>query len=539
MTNPLDVARDAVHEHRWRDALDAFASIDVGVLAPDDLERFATAAYLVGDDERSGDVWPRAHQAFLEQGDPASAARCAFRHACGLFFRGDMAPAMGWIARGKRVLDESGVDTVERGWPLTLENLPVMFSGDAAAALPRFEEAFEIGRRFNDPTAMSLSRVALGQAYILTGRVGEGLALLDEAMVSVSSGEVSPLMAGIAYCAVITTCQELFDLRRAREWTTALTRWCDAQQGLVPFRGNCLVHRCEIFQLQGQWQNADEEAQRACDWLAGPPPWDSLGAAAYQLGEVRRVRGDFAGAEEAYRTASRAGREPEPGMSLLRLAQGRADAAASAIRRVLDETQDPAARARILPAAVEIHLAVDDVAEARAAADELGRTAEMFDAPLLRALAGHALGAVLLAEGDHRGALTTLRAASGVWRELDAPYETARARELLADACRAAGDEATADLELDAARACYEDLGAAPDVARLTGGKPSAGGLTTREVEVLRLVASGKTNRQVATELVLSEKTVARHVANIFTKLGVSSRTAATAYAYEHGIVST
>jgi DNA-binding CsgD family transcriptional regulator len=422
-------------------------------------------------------------------------------------------------------------------------NLGVMYSGDPAAARPHLREAFEIARRFKEPTAMAMSRVALGQCEIMLGDVSGGLSLLDEAMAIVASGGVNPIFVGIAYCATIGACQDVFDARRAREWTSALSRWCDEQQGLVPFRGNCLVHRCEIFQLHGEWSRAQDAAEAACELLAGPPPWDILGYAAFSLGELLRLQGDAPGAEDAYRRASRFGHDPEPGMSRLLLAQGRTDQAALTIKRVLDERHDPPSRARSLPAAVEILLAAGDVADARVCADELDRLAgEMGGAPLLAGSADHAAGSVLLAEGRAREALVRLRAAADTWRTLDVPYEMARTRTAIGLACASVGDTTTADLEFEAARTVFAELGASPDVARLEllsggGRKTAPGGLTGREIEVLRLVATGNTNRGIASELVLSEKTVARHVANIFTKLGVTSRSGATAWAYEHHLL--
>ena len=348
------------------------------------------------------------------------------------------------------------------------------------------------------------------------------------------------MLAGIAYCQVIALCQAVFDLRRAREWTEALTRWCDAQPDLVPFRGNCLVHRCEIFQLQGAWLDALDSARRACEWLAGPPVWDALGSAYYQLAEIQRLRGELAEAQESYRQASLAGRDPEPGMSLLRLAQGRVDLALPAIRRALEEAQDPANRSRLLPGGVEVMLEAEEVGAARAAADELAGIAAQLDVPYLHALAADTSGAVLLAEGDPRAALTKLRTAHRRWRDLEAPHQVARVRLLIGVACRRLGDGASAELEFEAARGVLEELGAAPDLerlARVSGLSGTGGPLSRREREVLMLVAAGKTNRAIAAELFISEKTVARHVSNIFTKLRLSSRAEATAYAYRHGLV--
>ena len=497
---------------------------------------------MVGKDDACEYAWTRAHHYYMRRQNPAAASRCAFWQACGMYFRGDLAPAMGWVARGRRVLEATEVDCVEHAWLLFLTALPILFQGDPETAHSSFVEAGKIAERFADPDVMTLSKLGRGQSLIMQQQTAEGVALLDELMVAVISGEVSPIIAGIGYCAVIDLCQTIFDLHRAREWTAALTRWCESQPDLVPFRGNCLVHRCEIFQLQGAWPDALEAAERACEWLSGPTAWDSLGSAYYQLAEIERLRGEFAKAEEAYREASRAGREPEPGMSLLRLAQRRGNVAEVAIRRVLDETRDPMSRSRVLPAYVEIMLAANDVVAARAAADELAEIAAHVNAPFLHAVAANTAGAVLLAEGNTQAALGKLRGACAAWREINAPHHVARVRVLIGLVCHELGDGGAAQMELDAARRVFEELGAAPDLERvvelmagLVRGPP--GGLTAREVEVLVLVATGRTNRAIAAELFLSEKTVARHVSNIFTKLGLSSRSAATAYAYERGLV--
>jgi DNA-binding NarL/FixJ family response regulator len=522
----------------WRDALEQLsAARSDGQLDADDLERLAVAAYMAGHDGECERAWLAAHHAWLGRRETGRAARCAFWQAVGLFFRGDLAPATGWVARGGRLLEGNGHDTVEHAWLQMLTALPRLFDGDAEV-YPTLVEAGEIAERFADPDATMFARLCRGYLLIVQGRVPEGMALLDEVMVSVTADEVAPMLAGIAYCQVIALCHAAFDVRRAREWTEALTRWCDSQPDLVPFRGHCLVHRCEILQLQGAWTDALESAQRACESLAGPPAWDVLGSAYYQLAEVQRLRGELVEAEESYRRASLAGRDPEPGMSLLRLAQGRIDLARAAIRRALDEAQDPNARSRLLPACVEVFLEDGDVAGARTASDELAGIAGRLEAPYLNALASQASGAVLLAEGDPQAALSALRGAHRAWHVLDAPHQAARVRLLIGVACRELGDAASADLEFEAARGALEELGARPDLERLarrTGHRTSAG-LSPRESEVLALVAQGKTNRAIATELFISEKTVARHVSNIFTKLGLSSRAEATAYAYTHGL---
>jgi ATP/maltotriose-dependent transcriptional regulator MalT len=539
----LQRGREAFRRQAWADAEALLSAADrEGPIDPEDLERLAMATYLLGRYVESTAVTRRAYQESIRVGDVGRAARSAFWVAVEHLGRGEMAPAAGWLARAERLVSQEGGERVESGYLLIAAAASSMALGDPTAALATYERADAIASKFSDPDLLVLARIGQGEALIELRQTARGLALMDEVMVSVTTDEVSPVVVGIAYCSVIDACQRVFDLRRAQEWTAALDRWCESQPQLVHFRGQCLLNRAELKRFHGAWQDAAAEAGRASERLAEPEPDPSLGEAIYQTGELHRLRGESAEAEAAYRRASQLGRRPEPGMALLRLTQGRTEVAAAAIRRATDETSSVFARPRLLGPLVEILLAAGETAAARLAADEMAQIADEIGAPLLTAMASRANGAVLLAEGDPRAALAALRASWTAWHALDAPYEAARVRVLIGLACRELGDTDSAAMEIDAARDVLEKLGALPDLARLKAldrdAAASMGGLTAREIEVLRLVAAGKTNRAVAADLAISDKTVARHLSNIFDKLGVSSRAAATAYAYEHGLIA-
>ena len=430
---------------------------------------------------------------------------------------------------------------MEKGYLLLPVGYRAVHGGDAKEAHRAFVEAAEFGERFGDSDLLTMARQGQGRALIRQGETARGVALLDEAMVAVRAGEVSPIVAGSVYCSLIDACSEIFDLRRAQEWTSALEQWCTSQPDLVPYRGHCLIRRAELMQLHGSWQDAVVESQHACEQFSQPNPRPEAGGAFYRLAELHRLRGQFAEAEDAYRHASRLQRAPQPGLAQLRFDQGQIEAANMAIRRVLEELAGPAARATALDASVEIVLAAHDVSAARVAATELSEIARRFNAPLLHAMSDRALGAVFLAEGDAKAALVSLRQSWTTWCELEAPYEAARVRVLIALAYRELGDHDASDLELDAACQTFQRLGAAPALACVEvlaqKKSPGAGSLTEREVQVLKLVASGRTNRAIASKLGISEKTVARHLSNIFNKLDLSSRAAATAYAYQKQLV--
>jgi len=534
--------RAAFERRRWKEAYDDLLAADAArPLEPEDLEHLATAAHLIGRDADVGAIWARAHHGHLENADVPGAVRCAFWLAMPHILRGDRAQGGGWIARATRMLDEHGRDCAERAYLVFARALSAAMGGDPHTARELFLEAIQIAERFDDRSLIAFARHGQGRALIGLGEIAEGAALLDEVMVAITAGEVAPMLIGDVYCSMIDACHEMVDMRRAQEWTAALDRWCADQPEMAPYRGQCLVHRAELLTLSGAWPSAAEEAQRARVCLSAPPPHRAIGAAFYQIGELHRLRGDFARAEEAYRQASRSGRDPQPGLALLRLACGQIEAARNVIARAMAEPGLRRHRSWILPASAEIALAARDVAAARAAADELTRIAR-DGSTFLRARSAHVLGSVLLAEGDAHGALAELRRAASLWSELEAPYDAARTRVEVGLACRALGDEESAELELDAAHAELEALGAAHDAARvldlLGPAQRTSSVLTEREVDVIRLIATGGTNRAIASALGISEKTVARHVSNIFTKLNLSSRSAATAYAYEHGLLA-
>ena len=538
LTTP-ERGRAAYAEGRFGEAYAQLSAADrERALDLDDLERLAIAAFVTGHSDEGSEVLSRGYHAALKRADRPAAMRCALWSGWGFVETGEFARAEGWFLRAKAVLDEGLSDCVEQGYLLLALGFKTADGGrgDIAQADELFDQAIRVGQRFDDRTLITAARHGRSMSRVSLGRVADGVALLDEALVAVTTREVSPLFVGNIYCGAIETCKEIFDLRRAHEWTAALTRWCESDPDLVPRRGACLVYRAEIMRLHGQWPDAMEELERARAAIGDAP---ALGAARYQEADLHRLRGDYARADGAYRAASAAGHDPLPGHALLLLAQGDTAAARAAIQRALDGERNPLLRARLLPAYVEIHLAGNELAAASAAAEELGGIAAENGSDYLDALAAYARASVALARGD-AGVTSALRSAWAAYRDLDAPYEAARARELLGMAYLAQGDRASAEMEFDAARAAFEQLLAAPDaerVRRRSGSRAAnVGGLTARELEILTLVATGKTNRAIATDLVISEKTVARHLSNIFDKLGVSSRSAVTAFAYEHGL---
>lgn len=533
-------AREAYERRDWVAAYGDLSQADSDAMTAEDFARLGTTAYLLGRKNDYIQAMQRAYQGHLAAGEVLAAVRCAFWLAMVLMTSGEPVVGGGWVARGQRLLDGVSEDVVERGYLQVHQMFQHIMQGQWPAAFERAIGIADYGHRFKDPDLIAMGLSSQGRLMLHTGQVTEGLALLDEAMVSLASGEVSPVFAGDVYCSMIEACQEIADFGRAAEWTHALTTWCDAQPGLVPFTAQCAVHRGQIMRARGAYDEALDEFDRAVRRYIEAGTTIPAGLAMSERGEVLRIRGRFTESEAAYGEAIRYGHEPQPGLALLWLSQGRVDAALAAARRLLAEPRDQVQRSQLLPGAIEIVLrSGDDVDEVRPLVDELADISNSFGCAALRAMAAYAKGSLALAEGSPSTAVPQLRTALRHWSRLSSPYEVARCRLLIGRAFLELEDDDSAAGELAAARQTFAELGAAAVVDVDLLGTPAAtpGGLTDREVEVLRLVSSGRSNQAIASELFLSEKTVARHVSNIFTKIGVHSRAAATAYAFEKRLV--
>ncbi|MFC7360943.1 LuxR family transcriptional regulator [Nocardioides astragali] len=533
----VDRARQAYERGDWPEAYDAWSGTDLARLTAADLDDFATAAELLGHHDTTVLALQREFRLHEDAGDPRGAVRAAVRLAMSCVTHGEPALFSGWSARAEALLDEVGADSAEAGWMAFARMFGHLGRGEIPQASQQADLATDAGRRHRDPDLVAMGLTGQGRLRLYTDRIPEGLACLDEAMVRVIAGECTPIMAGHVYCTAIEGCQEISDFGRVAEWASALERWCSAQPGLLLFTGQCALHRGQLLRVRGDWAGALDELSRAAQRYVEVGSPDAIGLTARESGDVLRLRGDLDAADAAYQRAADHGCDPQPGLALLWLARGQGAAALAAIERLLEETMGAVGRCRMLPAAVEVFLASGQVDRARAAADEL--TSLACSEPLT-AMAAECSGAVELAADDPAGALPFLRKAGQLWVRGHAPYDAARVSVLRGRALARLGDADASRRELEAARDCFRRLGARPaadEVSALLAPASAPSGLTAREIEVLRLVATGRTNPQIAASLVLSEKTVARHLSNIFTKLDVSSRTAAAAYAYEHGLV--
>lgn len=536
MAADLDKGRTHYQNQEWAAAFDSLTRAqESGPLGAEDLERLVWAAGLIGDDDAFVRNLERLYQVHVDASRANFAARSAFWLAFRLMSLGSSGQAAAWFARAERLLEDVADDCPERGYMM----LPLVFrflsENDNEAAADTARNAAAIGARHHDADLAAIARNLEGRALLRLGESAAGFALIDEAMLAVTSGDVSPLICGIVYCNVIATCNQVYAVDRAREWTEALSKWIGQQPQLVNFTGACLVHRSEVLQLTGEWADAYQEVSLVCDGACKDRDPEVFADACYQQAELLRLQGQHDDAEQAYLTASRNGRDPQPGLALLRLAQGRSSEAVGAIERAMTTTQPAWQRARLLPAYFEIMHAAGDHDRARDAAAELADIGREFGTEILGALAAQTEGQILLDTNQAREAAECLRSAFTTWKRAGAPYLAARVRVLLAIAYRALGDNDGASLELDAARVIFEELGALPDLESLPSGMDSSAtcGLSDRELEVLRLVARGMTNKAIAAMLGLSDRTIDRHVSNIFDKLNVTTRAAATAMAYE------
>ena len=540
-SSALERGREAYARRAWADAYEALSTAaSEAELGVEDVERLAWASCLIAREEGMFSGLARAYELHLAAGRRERAGDCAFWLGTRLMFLGEVGRAGGWLARATQVAEELGAPSALSGYLLLRVANRHLAALELDAAANAASEAGRLALTFRDPNLEALAQSLLGRVRLRQGHVDQGLELLDLSMLTVANEAIRPNVAGVVYCAAIAASNRAFALDRAREWTALLSRFCAAQPQLVQFSGTCLVHCSEVHQASGEWREALLEAERACERVPKPAALDPgpLAQALYQRAELKRVSGDLAAAEDLYRAANELGREPQPGLSLLRLAQGKGDMAAVTLRRALLSAREPEARLGLLPATLEVLLAIGEVEEARPLVAELEAAAESYGMEVLRAMASHARGSLSLAEGDATASLAPLRSAFEIWQRVGAPYLAARVRVELAKACRGLADCDGAELEIEAARATFEKLGAKHDLERLGGTPPeNRGGLSPRELEVLRLVAVGKTNKAIAQELSLSEKTVDRHVSNIFVKLDVPSRAAATAYAYQNKLI--
>jgi ATP/maltotriose-dependent transcriptional regulator MalT len=529
--------RSAAEGSEWEKAFEAFAHADEGEEALDepDLRLYGMTAYLLGRVDRAVDVLARAYQLSIDANRPEDAAIYGFWVIFILLGRGEVARAGGWIGRCSSLLEQLSEEALPHAYMNCLHAFrAVAVDREYARAHLLAEDAIAGARSHQDRDLLALALNIDGRALIRVGRVGEGMERLDEAMVELVSGGLTATVAGTVYCSMIDACEEIHEVQRAREWTDALSDWCDRQNGMLTFNGQCLTHRATILRQHGRWKEAVAEAERARDRFVGAADEQATGRALYEIGEIHRLRGDHAAAEEAYQRAGSWGHDPQPGLALLRLAQGRTEAAVATMRRLVGEATDPLDRIRQLPAYVEVMVAAGEIDEATTGTRELTELAGVYGTVALRAQADHAAGTVALAADETERALIPLRRACRNWQELRSPYEEARTRTLLAEACEAIGDADGAHLERTAAARLFEQLGIDPE--RGVSTAPDHG-LSPRELEVLRLVATGMTNQEIADELILAVKTIDRHVGSILAKLGVPTRTAATAYAYQHGLV--
>jgi DNA-binding CsgD family transcriptional regulator len=537
-SSALEAGRAAAAERRWAEAYERLSVADaVGGLEATDLELLANVTLLRGEPQDAVDVLARAYESSLAAGDTEQATRAAGWLSLWLIELGDFSRCVVWASRAMHLAKAMADPGALAGFVRLAPAVAQLGSGDPAEARRISDEVLAIGVREDDRELVANASLCLGKSLIELGEVAEGFACFDRAMAAIVDGELSPVASGVVACAVISDAIMAFDLERAAVWTRVLDDWCRDQPELVTFSGQRHALSAALLIARGAWAEAATAAELALARLRAGD-YRAVYGAPYQLAELARLRGAYHSAEASYARAGESGWEPQPGLALLHLAAGRVRQAQEEIRRSAAGT-DPFTRRFLLPAVVEIEVAAGNVTAARRAAAELRESGRVMSTPTLQAVIATADARVLLVEGDASGALDAARAAVDEWEASGAAYEGARSRVIAGRALLELGDRDAAVAEFRDARDVFRALGADPALAELDElvGDRQGGALTAREVEVLRLVSTGLTNRAIGERLSLSEKTVARHLSNIFGKLGLSTRAAATAYAYENGLV--
>lgn len=527
----------------WQGDYDRLAARDVVAgLDAEGLEALATAAYMTGREDEYLSVLTRLFDVQVAANEVQAAARTAFWIGLTLILRGEHGRGGGWVARTAALAKGLAPDSAVHGYVLVPSAEGALDRDDPAEAQALAERILSIGEGCGDADLVAIARHIVGRARLAQGDTALGMADLDRTMIAVTEGRCSPIVTGLIYCSVIDACQNFQIYQRAGEWTKALSAWCNAQPELVAFTGRCLIHRAEILVLTGDWRAAAGEADAACKRLAEGPAAHHAGPAFYQRGEVLRLSGHYGEADKAYREASRHGFDPQPGLALMRLAEGNLRSARAVIRRALAAAEKPTERMRLLPAAAEIALAAGDVTSAAGHCTELGKLGEIYASDAATAVGAEVHATLALARGELEAALRDCSRAAVVWRRMPAPYRLARVRLLNARACAAMGDSETMRTEAEAALEAFRSLGAEPDAREAeavlrTLDPRGKNPLTPRQVQVLSLIAQGLTNREIASQLGLSERTVDRHVSDILTRIDVPTRAAATAWAVSNRLI--
>lgn len=539
----LQTAREAYGRGDWADATDLFLRADAeSPLDAEDLDRLVWAAGIAARDQEMLAALERLYERHLAEQNDEACARAAFWSGLRHMMIGEVGLGAGWLQRASKHAGKTSPDCVQRGYLLLPQVFMHRSKGDYDSAIEIADKAIAFGEIADDPDLVALAGSLKGGLLFRLGRIEDGYAPIDEAMVLAKSERLSPLVCGVVYCEIVASCCRVFEMVRAREWTEILDDWCRNNPQAKAFNGVCQVHRAEVLQLEGNWREAFLEAERAGDGLKGTTEHTAMATAAYRRGEILRLRGDFASAEIEYLHAAEIAIDPQPGLALLRLAQDRCEDAATMIRRALDTSADMPRKMALLPAGVEIFISCGDVDAAKGLCSEMDEIAAVFGTEILARVADQCRGSVALAQGDFADAIAALDRARRYWSRFGAPYLAARLRVAIARACHHLGDAEGANLELDAAEKLFRDLGAGPDLERVRAMRgqpeePNTDILSAREREVMALMADGGSNRAIAAELGLSPKTVNRHVENIFDKLAVSSRAAAVAKALKSGVI--